>query len=89
MNTQTFKKDIPELITLLETNHPNPFKNISKQQLTQKLQKLSNKKLDNRTFIFELTSIISKINDSHTRIKGIGKILTSPPIPIRIKIPRQ
>ncbi len=67
--------------------HHNPFRNISKEKLNNDLDNLASKSesIDDLTFYFELMKIFSKIKDSHTRVKGIGEILSETKYPIRFK----
>jgi C-terminal processing protease CtpA/Prc len=90
MKTPTSKQileDFKYLVTKLEEVHPNPFLNISKDELNKDLNNLalSSENIEEFTFYFELMKIFSKIKDSHTRVKGIGKILSEEKYPIRFK----
>ncbi len=40
---------------------------------------------DKTSFFFELMKIFSEIRDSHTKAKGVGRILSKAKYPIRVK----
>lgn len=91
MNTNTSKQiaeDFKSLLNNLEEIHPNPFLFISKEDLEKDLNELAlrSKDTDEITFFFEFMRIFSKIKDSHTRVKGIGRILSEKKYPFRIKL---
>lgn len=91
MNTNTSKQiaeDFKSLVSSLEEIHPNPFLFISKDYLEKDLNELALKSQDanKTTLFFELMKIFSKMKDSHTRVKGIGKILSEKKYPFRIKL---
>lgn len=81
------EKDFEYLLEKLEKIHPNPFLFISKEELSNSLNLLASnsKNLNYINFSFELMKIFSKLKDSHTRVKGIGKILSKRKYPIRFK----
>ena len=90
MDTYTSKQiteDFKYLVKNLEETHPNPFLFISKEDLEKDLNELALKAKDvnKTTFFFELMKIFSKMKDSHTRVKGIGRILSETKYPIRFK----
>ncbi len=90
MKTYTSKQileDFKSLIKNLDEIHPNPFLFISKEDLEKDLYNLTSKSMDadELTFFFELMKIFSKIKDSHTRVKGIGRILSEKKYPFRLK----
>ncbi len=90
MNTYTSKQiteDFKFLVKNLEEIHPNPFLFMSKDELEKALKHLaqSSKDINETSFFFELMKIFSKIKDSHTRVKGIGTILSGIKYPIRLK----
>ncbi len=85
------QNDFELLIKELERIHPNPYTFIKPKELTKHLNLLlhSYEQLTPKTLYFGLMKILSRIKDSHTRVKNIEKILTSPSYPIRIKILNQ
>jgi len=90
MNTYTSKQideDFKFLLKNLEETHPNPFLFISKDDLEKALNDLTlrSKYVDEISFFFEFMRIFSKMKDSHTRVKGIGRILSETKYPIRFK----
>ena len=80
-------EDFKYLKKQLAEIHPNPFLNISKEELNNNLDNLALKSedIDELVFYFELMKIFSKMKDSHTRVKGIGRILSDKKYPLRIK----
>lgn len=80
-------EDFKYLVKNLEEIHPNPFLFTSKEDLEKALNDLilKTKDIDKVTFFFELMKIFSKMKDSHTRVKGVGKILSKAKHPFRVK----
>lgn len=83
----TIKEELSNLLHYLIKTHPNPFHNISQEELTSRLNQLAkeSKQLDKLTTLFKLMEIFVLINDTHTRVKGLAKYLSEAKYPIQIK----
>jgi len=85
LNSKQISEDLKYLLTQLENIHPNPFLYISKEEFSNDLKKLASKQREKKEFLLELMHVFSKIKDSHTRVKGISKVLSGKTYPIRFK----
>jgi hypothetical protein len=77
--------DLNFLLDKLESTHPNPYLNIKKDDFYRKLNHLGTKLLTRLAFSFELTSLLANLRDSHTRVQGMGKLLSDTIYPIAIR----
>jgi hypothetical protein len=82
------QEDCDFIIKELEKTHPNPYFFIKPNDFKNSLERFSEtiEQGSLRDLYFGLMKEISLIKDSHTRVKGISKVLKSPAYPFRIKI---
>lgn len=85
--SKQIEEDFKYLKEQLVEIHPNPFLFISEKDFEKELKGLAlrSQSADELTFFFELMKIFSKMKDSHTRVKGIGRILSEKKYPLRLK----
>lgn len=85
--SQDLKKDLKYLKQQLLKIHPNPFFSITENQFDKEITKIANtsEQLTQQALFFELMKVFAKLGDSHTRIKGVGRILSGKTYSVRYK----
>ena len=87
LTLQNLEKDLEYLKQQLLEIHPNAFSLITKNEFDKEVTRILNisKHLTKQSLFFELMKLFTKIGDSHTRIKGVGKILSGKTYSVRYK----
>lgn len=88
-----YMSDLKVMKQLLEENHGNPYKNISKEKLDKMFEEANNRLNDNmkfEEFYYEISKIIYELNDGHTYISPsinfIDEIITEKKyFPLKVK----
>lgn len=73
-----YMSDIKVLKQIIEENHGNPYKSISKEKLDKMFDDLSNRVTDNTTseeFFYEISKIIYQMKDGHTGIASSNNFI--------------
>jgi len=70
LSAESWREDLMQLRQSIIEAHPQPFENISESEFNSKVESLSSglHELNDKTIILEMASIVSELDDGHTRL---------------------